>query len=369
VTCDDNPFNHPPHKLSDTLDVAANTGFVNVGTDRNTAALAVESIRRWWQMIGANAYPGASRLLITCDAGGSNGWKNRAWKAGLAGLAEQTGLEITVCHFPPGTSKWNKVEHRLFSQITLAWRGRPLTSYDVIISTIGAVTTRTGLAVTAALDENPCPAGTRISDERMKDIDNRCLTRHGFRSEWNYALAPVPRPAPPEPEPARPARPDRDALNHPALTGIDPASLTAAAAAIELPPRIAAEKIRYQRTGRPRQKAPGSGGHNRQLSPADHILIARLRAHLGLSLAVIAGLFGLSRSTISHASALATRHLAARPALPAAPPPATRPRTLDDLLAYAASHGITITPPGTADTTPDTTLTTPDTPQTHINLE
>ena len=112
-------------------DVGADTGFVNVGTDRNTGAFAVESVRRWWDLAGKAAYPHASRLLVTCDAGSSNGASNRAWKAGLAAFAQETGLEITVCHFPPGTSKWNKIEHRLFSQITLAWRARPLTSYDV----------------------------------------------------------------------------------------------------------------------------------------------------------------------------------------------------------------------------------------------
>ncbi len=170
-------------------DVGANTGFVNVGTGGNTAALAVESVRRWWQLMGKDAYPGAGRLLVTCDAGGSNGWRNRAWKAGLAALAQETGLQITACHFPPGTSKWNKIEHRLFSQITLAWRGRPLTSYDVIINTIGAVTTRTGLAVSAVLDENRHPAGTTISDAQMRDIEARALTRRAFHGEWN--LCPV----------------------------------------------------------------------------------------------------------------------------------------------------------------------------------
>ena len=118
-------------------DVGANTGFINVGTDGNTGDLAVASIRRWWDMTGKAAYPGAARLLVTADAGGGNGMRNRAWKKGLAALAQEEGLEVTVCHLPPGTSKWNKIEHRLFSQVSHAWRGRPLTSYDVIISTIG----------------------------------------------------------------------------------------------------------------------------------------------------------------------------------------------------------------------------------------
>src|SRR5262245_49018058 len=201
-------------------DVGASTGFVNVGTDGNTAALAVESVRRWWNLIGKAAYPRARRLLVTCDAGGSNGWRNRAWKAGLAAFAQETGLEITVCHFPPGTSKWNKIEHRLFSQITLNWRGRPLTSHDVVVNTIGAVRTTTGLTVTAVLDDHPYPTGIQVSDAQMQDLEDRALTRHRFHGDWNYSLAPVPRPAPQAaPPPARPA-PDLDALAHPALTGI-----------------------------------------------------------------------------------------------------------------------------------------------------
>src|SRR5712691_5619588 len=153
----------------------------------------------------------------------------------------------------PGTSKWNKIEHRLFSQITLGWRGRPLTSYDVIINTISAVTTRTGLTVTAVLDRNPCPTGTRISDQQVKDIEDRHLTRHGFHGEWNYTVLPVPRPAPepePEPQPARPGRAAGDLLNHPALTGMDPADLTALAAALEIPFRARREQRRYLRHGR-----------------------------------------------------------------------------------------------------------------------
>ena len=185
--------------------MGANAGFANVGTGRNTAAFAVESVRRWWHLIGKDAYPHAGRLLVTCDAGGASDWRSRAWKAGLAELAQQTGLEVTVCHFPPGTSKWNKIEHRLFSQITLAWHGRPLTSHDVIVSTIGAVKTATGLTATAVLDRNSCPAGTRVSDEQMRDLEDRALIRHAFHGEWNYAFPPVPRPAPPPaPPPAAP---------------------------------------------------------------------------------------------------------------------------------------------------------------------
>ena len=359
-------------------DVAANAGFVNVGTGGNTAALAVESIRRWWQLAGRGAYPAATRLLVTCDAGGSNGWRNRAWKAGLAALAAQTGLEITVCHFPPGTSKWNKIEHRLFSQITLAWRGRPLTSYDVIINTISAVTTATGLAVTAVLDENRHPAGTRISDEQMKDLEDRHLTRHGFHGEWNYTLAPVPRPAPepePAPEPAAAAPPglcDPAALNHPALTGLDPAGLDALAAALEIPFAARREQRRYLRQGRARQRPPGAGGGwNRKLGLTGHLLATRLRQHLNLPPTVIGALLGTHGTTISHATTLTASLLAACPQPPpAAPPPGIRLRTLGDLREYAAGHGITI-PAGTGGRTPpaDSTLQAPDTPQTHLNSE
>src|SRR5579864_7737647 len=223
-------------------DVGANTGFVNVGTDHNTAALAVESIRRWWTLIGKDTYPEATRLLICCDAGGSNGWRNRAWKAGLAALAQETGLEVTCCHFPPGTSKWNKIEHRLFSQITLNWRGRPLTSHDVILSTIAATTTATGLAVTAVLDENSYPAGAVVSDEQMTDLEARALTRHAFHGDWNYTFPPVPRPAPPQP-PAAPApapataartalAPVLAALASPELTGLSRRDLAGLAASL-----------------------------------------------------------------------------------------------------------------------------------------
>jgi hypothetical protein len=358
-------------------DVGANTGFVNVGTDRNTAALAVESIRRWWDLAGRDAYPAAGRLLICCDAGGSNGWRNRAWKAGLAQLAQQTGLEITVCHFPPGTSKWNKIEHRLFSQITLAWRGRPLTSYDVILSTIAAVTTRTGLTVTAVLDQNPCPKGSLISDEQIKDIEDRHLTRHQFHGEWNYAFGPVPRPAP-APGPAALPAPaglcGQAALNHPALTGMDPADLDALAAALDAPFRGRREQRRYSRAGRPRTRTGRAGGWNRKLGTAGHLIAARLRAHLNLPVKVAGALLGVDGTTVSHATSLTASVLAGLPPgriPPAAPPLAIRLQTLDDLRGYAAQHGITIpgSPPAASTAPTDSTIRPHDTPQTHLNLE
>ena len=168
-------------------DLTADAGWVNVGTDHDTAAFAVESIRRWWKAAGHGGYPQARRLLITADAGGSNGYRTRAWKAELAALAVETGLEITCCHFPPGTSKWNKVEHRLFSHITMNWRGRPLASHEVIVQTIAATTTRTGLRVHAELDTSTYDTGIQISDRQMDVLP---LTRHDWHGDWNYTLRP-----------------------------------------------------------------------------------------------------------------------------------------------------------------------------------
>ena len=172
-------------------DIAANAGWVSVGTDHDTAEFAVATIRAWWRKVGSLAYPDATRLLITADGGGSNGYRTRLWKTELAALAEQAGLEITVCHLPPGTSKWNKIEHRLFSHISMNWRGRPLTSHEVIVQTIAATTTRTGLTVSAELDPGEYPKGTKISDRQMKDLEQRALRRHRFHGEWNYSLIPA----------------------------------------------------------------------------------------------------------------------------------------------------------------------------------
>jgi hypothetical protein len=172
-------------------DVGANTGWVSVGTDHDTAAFAVQTIRTWWQKAGQPAYPDANRLLICADGGGSNGYRTRLWKTELAALAAETGLQITVCHFPPGTSKWNKIEHRLFSQISMNWRGRPLTSHEVIVQTIAATTTRTGLTVAAELDTSAYPKGIKISDRQIKDLEQRALRRHQFHGEWNYDLIPT----------------------------------------------------------------------------------------------------------------------------------------------------------------------------------
>jgi len=168
-------------------DLAANAAWVSVGTDHDTAAFAVESIRRWWQSMGRPLYPDATRLLVTADAGGSNGARLRLWKLELQKLADETGLEIAVCHFPPGTSKWNKVEHRLFSAITQNWRGKPLVSHEVVVNLIAATTTRTGLTVRSELDTGDYPAGLRVSDAEMRSLH---LRRDDFHGEWNYSLLP-----------------------------------------------------------------------------------------------------------------------------------------------------------------------------------
>ncbi len=175
-------------------DVGANTGWVSVGTDHDTAAFAVNTIKTWWHNAGKVLHPNATRLLISADGGGSNGYRTRQWKTELATLAADTGLSITVCHLPPGTSKWNKIEHRLFSHISMNWRGRPLISHEVIVETIAATTTSTGLTVQAELDRATYPTGVKIPDKDMKALeDNHILTRHDFHGEWNYTLHPQPR--------------------------------------------------------------------------------------------------------------------------------------------------------------------------------
>ena len=176
-------------------DIGADEGFVSVGVDHDTAPFAVNAIRTWWQRVGRVRYPKARRLLVTADGGGSNGYRLRAWKVELGRLAAETGLDITVCHFPPGTSKWNKVEHRLFSFISINWRGRPLTDYQVIVETIAATTTKTGLTVEAVLDEGTYPTGVKISNAQVKAVP---LTRQQFHGEWNYTVhsGPIPQTLP-----------------------------------------------------------------------------------------------------------------------------------------------------------------------------
>ena len=168
-------------------DIGRNVGWVSVGTDHDTAAFAVETIRRWWYSMGLSLYSEAKQLLITADSGGSNGSRVRLWKHELQKLADEIGLEISVCHLPPGTSKWNKIEHRLFSYISQNWRGKPLISHEVIVNLIAQTTTRTGLKVRCELDQNSYPKGIKISDKQMKELE---LDRHEFHGDWNYTIRP-----------------------------------------------------------------------------------------------------------------------------------------------------------------------------------
>ena len=168
-------------------DLAANAGWVSVGVDHDTAAFAANAIRSWWKLMGRQRYPNASSLLITADGGGSTGSRVRLWKIELQRLADDLGIPITVCHLPPATSKWNKIEHRLFSFITANWRGKPLVSHQVIVELIAATTTKTGLTVRCELDQNPYPAGIKVSDAELQAVN---LTPHDFHGEWNYTVSP-----------------------------------------------------------------------------------------------------------------------------------------------------------------------------------
>jgi hypothetical protein len=172
-----------------TYDVTRDEAVVNVGVTHETAEFAVESIRRWWRLLGRKAYPQARRLLICADAGGSNGSRLRAWKVHLQALADRLGFPVTVCHYPPGTSKWNKVEHRLFSFISMNWRGRPLLSFEAVINLIGGTTTKSGLKVKALLDTADYELGQKIADDAMRALK---LTPHTFHGDWNYTLEPRP---------------------------------------------------------------------------------------------------------------------------------------------------------------------------------
>ena len=318
-------------------DVAANAGWVNVGTDHDTAAFAVESLRRWWQARGQAAYPQAGRLLVTADAGGSNGYRARAWKAELAAFALEAGLTVTVCHFPPGTSKWNKIEHRLFSHITMNWRGRPLTSHEVIVNTIAATTTRTGLRVHAELDTGIYPAGVKVSDEQMAGLP---LRRHAWHGDWNYTLRPEP-PAPAPAAGARPGRGERPGWAHPALTGMTAAGWDQLTAALAIPYQAQREAGLHIARGGPASRRP-AGGHPAALTLAEKTLVTIMQQRLGTSRAVLAELFGVSANTIG------TAERQIKPLLARAghtiEPAATRLTTLASLTAYASSHGITLTP-------------------------
>src|SRR6266478_1362602 len=294
----------PDRKLGKAIpygvyDLAANAGWVNVGTDHDTAAFAVESIRRWWNAAGRDAYPGARRLLVTADAGGSSGYRTRAWKAELAAFALQAGLAVTVCHFPPGTSKWNRIEHRLFSHITMNWRGRPLTSHEVIVNTIAATTTRTGLTVRAEPDPGTYDTGVKVSDEQLAGLP---LDGHDWHGDWNYTLRPEPPrpPGSPAPPAARPARRDSASWAHPALTGMSPGDWTQLTSALVIPYQAHREAGLHIARGGPASRKP-AGGYPAALTLPEMILATTLRARFRMPLRVTAELFGVVIGTIARA--------------------------------------------------------------------
>ncbi len=318
-------------------DLAANAGWVNVGTDHDTAAFAVESIRRWWKAAGQGEYPLARRLLITADAGGSNGYRTRTWKAEIAAFALETGLPVTVCHFPPGTSKWNKIEHRLFSHITMNWRGRPLTSHEVIVNTIAATTTRTGLTIRAELDPGSYPDGVKVSDEQMDALP---LDRHAWHGDWNYTLRPEP-PAPPPPPRPHARQVEHPGWAHPALTGLDASDWNQMTSALAVPYQAQRDAELYIRRGGPPTRKPADR-HPPALTLAEQVLVTVLRQRFGLPQHVLATLFGVVTGTIAKAE----RQI--RPLLIQAgyaiEPAGTRLGTLAELAAYASSHEIELTP-------------------------
>ncbi|MDH6130604.1 ISAzo13 family transposase [Kitasatospora sp. GP82] len=319
-------------------DLAANTGWVNVGTDHDTAAFAVESIRRWWHGAGRAGYPQATRLLITADAGGSNGYRTRAWKAELAALAVETGLHVTVCHFPPGTSKWNRIEHRLFSHITMNWRGRPLTSHEVIVNSIAATTTRTGLTVHAELDTDTYATGVRIADGQMDALP---LNRHDWHGDWNYTLRPEEyAQVSAEPDPFDQPSPDLAWLCHPALTGLPPAEWDGLIATLTTFHESQREAELDNRRGhRPRVKGDGGTGRRPILTLADRLLATLLHYRLAMPQVTVATLFNVHPGTINRRIRDIRQLLDA--AGHAIQPTENRLVTLDDLYSLASTAGMT----------------------------
>ena len=304
ITAPDHDFTYPDTPIAipyGVYDLGRDTGWVNVGTDRNTAAFAVESIRRWWNTRGRLDYPAATRLLITADAGGANSADSTLFKMDLAAFADQSGLSVTVMHFPPGTSKWNKVEHRLFSRITHSLRGRPLTSYEVLLQSISATRTRTGLTVSAVLDENGYPTGRKLTRAERKAAEQR-VERDAFHGEWNYTIAPcergqAPAAVPGQEQAATPIPAEATfLLTHPALTGMSREQFDDLVAKLEPCRRILADAER-QADGRDgRGRNPGFG----ILDHRHRILTALLSCRNTVTLTLAGQLLGRDRNTLSY---------------------------------------------------------------------
>lgn len=278
-------------------DLAKDSGWVNVGTDHDTSVFAVESIRRWWQARGRADYQDANRLLITADCGGSNSYRYRLWKAELAAFASQTGLTVTVCHFPPGTSKWNKIEHRLFSHITMNWRGRPLTSHAVVVNSIAATRTRTGLRVHAELDTGAYPVGISVSREHLRSLP---ITPHGRHGSWNYSIAAA---GAGGGTPVGPSDRDRTRaqvlamLADPRLSGMTASELNALCHQLVAAQAAQAEQRKFQQRGGRRLQAPGAHGRP-LLSNADRILITVIYLRRVCSQKVLVDLLAVNAVTI-----------------------------------------------------------------------
>lgn len=283
-------------------DLTADAAWVLVGVDHDTSAFAVASIRRWWQVMGSTDYPTASKLLITADAGGSNSIRYRLWKAELARFAHDSGLSITVCHFPPGTSKWNKIEHRLFSHITMNQRGRPLTSHEVVVSTIAATRTRTGLTVRAELDPRSYPIGISVP---QAEFENLPIRRHALHGAWNYTVAPTAqdRPAPLGHEDRARARAQAlEQLADPRLTGMTRRELTDLCQRLAAAQAAQTEQRCYEQRGGPRRRARGAGG-TALLCDADKVLITVLYQRQIASQRTIAEITGINTESIGSAIA------------------------------------------------------------------
>jgi hypothetical protein len=335
-------------------DIAANRGFASVGTSRDTGAFAVNAIRLWWQEEGSLRYPGATRLLITCDAGGSNGHRCRQWKNELAALARETGLKISVCHFPPGTSKWNKIEHRMFCHITRTWRARPLMTIDDAVAGIAATITGQGLKCRAVRDDGDYPEGVKVSDRQMRYLENHVIVRHGPHRDWNYTILPAAQPGP-DPEPGGPDPALLEALA--ALAGVpaprDLAAATALSWHADREHRLTLDR------GHERTRARKQDRGHRKLSAEAIITAAACRIRLGMTWALLGQLLGVHYSSISvpagHAIPILGKHgITAGPGTP-------RITTTTSLLEHAAAAGITLTIPGNRDEPASDNRDTPET--------
>ncbi|SCF42240.1 Rhodopirellula transposase DDE domain-containing protein [Micromonospora matsumotoense] len=322
-------------------DMTANTGWVNVGLDHDTAAFAVASIRAWWQARGRLDHPQATRLLITADAGGSNSYRYRLWKAELAAFAAEAGLMVTVCHFPPGTSKWNKIEHGLFSHITTNWRGRPLTSHEVVLNTIAATTTRTGLRVEAVLDHGIYPTGVAVSRDQLQALP---ITPHAERGQWNYSIAPTgANTAPPSADQRAAARTQAlQLLADPRLTGMSTTELDALQA--QLAPAQAARRQQHRYVLRGGRCVATNGRSRSLLRDADETLLTVLYLRQVCPQKVLCDLLGINPVTIGQAIK-ATRQLIDEQKITITPTVVRYFTRAEDLRAWTTNTGPATHPP------------------------